>query len=67
MRNKYAGCCADCRAPVPVGAGYFDRRHGRFVVRCMSCVVVSKKATGKPLSFDQQCFAEGIKLNEPRT
>lgn len=54
MRNKYAGCCADCRATVPEGAGYFERRAGRFVVRCMACVVKGKQAKGKPLSDAQK-------------
>jgi len=62
MRNKYAGCCVDCQTFVAVGEGYFERRSGRFVVRCMDCVVKGKKAAGKPLSFDQQCHDEGITL-----
>lgn len=53
MRNKYAGCCVECRAAVPVGAGYFERRNGRFVVRCMACVTKGKLAKGKPLSDAQ--------------
>lgn len=64
MRNKYAGCCADCRASVAVGEGYFERRSGRFVVRCMACVVRSKKDAGKPLSDAQWEFTY---RQEPRT
>lgn len=56
MRNKYAGCCADCRSAVAVGAGYFERRNGRFVVRCMACVVKGKVAKDKPLSDEQLAF-----------
>jgi hypothetical protein len=57
MRNKYSGCCADCKAAVPIGAGYFERRAGRFVVRCMACVVKGKAAKGKPLSDAQKEYA----------
>lgn len=56
MRNKYAGCCVHCREKVGVGEGYFERRDGRFVVRCMACVVWAKKAKGKPLSDAQFAF-----------
>jgi hypothetical protein len=58
MRNKYAGCCADCRDYVAVGGGYFERRSGRFVVRCMACVVRTKEAAGKPLSDAQWEFVQ---------
>jgi len=53
MRNKYAGRCADCACEVMAEEGYFERRNGRFVVRCMKCVVEGKLKKGKPLS-DQQ-------------
>lgn len=53
MRNKFGGQCADCDTVVLAGAGYFERRHGRFVVRCMKCVVEKKVQSGKPLSNDQ--------------
>ena len=58
MRNKYPGCCVHCRAKVGVGEGYFERRAGRFVVRCMACVVSAKQAAGKPLSDAQFYFAQ---------
>ena len=58
MRNKYPGCCVHCRAKVGVGEGYFERRAGRFVVRCMACVVQAKQAAGKPLSDAQFYFAQ---------
>ena len=58
MRNKYPGCCVHCSAKVGVGEGYFERRAGRFVVRCMACVVWAKKAAGKPLSDAQFAFAK---------
>ena len=58
MRNKYPGCCVHCRAKVGVGEGYFERRAGRFVVRCMACVVRAKQAAGKPLSDAQFYFAQ---------
>ena len=54
MRNKYPGNCADCSAHVSGGGGYFERRSGRFVVRCIACVTAGKIAKGKPLSFAQQ-------------
>ena len=57
MRNRYVGCCVDCRDVVAVGAGYFERRNGRFVVRCMTCVVNGKLAKGKPLSDAQMAHA----------
>lgn len=53
MRNKYAGHCADCRAPVDVGGGYFERRAGKFVVRCIACVTAGRVEKGKPLSHAQ--------------
>lgn len=59
MRNKYAGCCAHCRAVVPVGAGYFERRVGGWIVRCMKCVAWGKAAKGKPLSDAQKEAMEG--------
>ncbi|MFM2005445.1 MAG: hypothetical protein RLZZ09_1100 [Pseudomonadota bacterium] len=58
MRNKYAGCCVECGAAVHVGAGYFERRNGRFVVRCMTCVTAGKIAKGKPLSLAQKEASE---------
>ena len=59
MRNKFSGHCADCDARVVAGAGYFERRSGRFVVRCMACVVKGKVAKGKPLSDAQRLHEEG--------
>ncbi len=53
MRNKYAGHCADCDIIVAANQGYFERRNGRFVVRCMTCVTKGKLAKGKPLSDAQ--------------
>ena len=54
MRNKYSGCCVHCRAKVGVGEGYFERRSGAWIVRCIKCVAWDKAAKGKPLSFAQQ-------------
>jgi hypothetical protein len=54
MRNKYAGCCSDCRKHVGIGEGYFQRSMGRWIVRCIACVTAGKIAKGKPLSFAQQ-------------
>ena len=54
MRNKYSGCCIHCREKVGVGEGYFERRAGRFVVRCIKCVVAGKIAKGKLLSDAQK-------------
>ena len=54
MRNKYPGCCIHCRENVGVGEGYFERRAGRFVVRCIKCVAWGKTVKGKPLSDAQK-------------
>lgn len=61
MRNKYPGRCIHCSENVGVGEGYFERRAGRFVVRCIQCVAQGKLAKGKPLSDAQK---EAL---EPRT
>lgn len=53
MRNKYPGTCTHCSAHVAAGEGYFQRSYGRWLVRCMSCVVKGKVAKGKPLSDAQ--------------
>jgi hypothetical protein len=58
MRNQYKGFCADCGLSVAPKKGYFERRKGRFVVRCMACTVKSKTQTGKPLSFHQQAYKD---------
>lgn len=56
MRNKYAGVCA-CGERVEPGAGYFERRPGgRWIVRCMACVIAGKAASGKTLSRAQEQF-----------
>ena len=54
MRNKYTGPCSDCGNIVRSGNGYFELRAGRFVVRCIQCVVNGKIAKGKPLSDAQK-------------
>lgn len=56
MRNKYPGSCGDCGKSVASKDGYFERRAGRFVVRCMSCVAKGKVEKGKPLSRNQNEF-----------
>lgn len=58
MRNKYAGHCVHCREKVGIGEGYFERRSGAWILRCMACVVFAKKAAGKPLSDAQFAFAK---------
>jgi hypothetical protein len=54
VRNRYPGRCADgCGTYVPVQAGYFQRRNGRWLVRCMPCTIKGKIAAGKDLSDAQ--------------
>ena len=60
MRNKYTGPCSDCGGIVRAGNGYFERRAGRFVVRCIQCVAQGKLAKGKPLSDAQKEALEGL-------
>lgn len=54
MRNKYTGPCTDCGNIVRSCNGYFERRAGRFVVRCIKCVAWGKVVKGKPLSDAQK-------------
>lgn len=52
-RNRLPGPCKDCGEPVAVGAGYFERNGGRFLVRHVRCTAIAKQAAGQPLSQAQ--------------
>lgn len=59
-RNRFAGPCKDCGETVAVGAGYFERNGGRFLVRHVRCTALAKQAAGQPLSQAQiLSLAEG--------
>lgn len=56
-RNEYPGVCYQCGSNVPSGAGYFERKKGRWLIKCMNCVISNKKQKGKPLSNAQKIKA----------
>lgn len=43
MRNKYPGVCYHCGKRVEVGAGHFDRRHGKWLTIHAECVFIVRK------------------------
>lgn len=47
MRNRYAGDCFRCGAHVAVGAGFFQRMLGKWVVRCRACVGKGNEVNSK--------------------
>lgn len=67
MRNKYPGVCADCGLLVASNEGYFERKAGRFHVRCMKCVVEGKMVKGHPLSDEQIQYLSSISGTGRRT
>jgi hypothetical protein len=38
MKNKYKGKCFKCGSEVKERQGYFQRKDGKWVVRCKNCV-----------------------------
>lgn len=44
MRNRYAGRCLVCETIVNPGEGYFQRKSGRWLVRCRFCVGSGNKS-----------------------
>lgn len=46
-RNRFPGPCADCGKTVAKGAGHFERRPGRFVVRHIECVEIARAVKAK--------------------
>lgn len=52
MRNRLPGSCADCGKTVAAGAGHFERRAGRFVVRHIECVEIARAVKAKREACD---------------
>lgn len=38
MKNRLRGKCLGCKKVVEVGEGHFERKNGKWEVRCKKCV-----------------------------
>ncbi len=60
MRNKYSGKCF-CGQKVKAEEGYIQRDKGKWLIRCMDCVVKGKVNKGRDLSEAQLIYLTQMK------
>lgn len=67
LRNKYQGWCADCRQPVPPGAGYLlGKEEGqRWRVRCVACEMRGQSDRWRQSSGRQHHRQSSSYLDDP--
>lgn len=56
MRNRYEGKCLNCLKKVGRGEGHFERKYGRWHVRCLKCTKMTYDTTtesGRKLRQEQ--------------